>query len=1018
MSREIAIAGVSRQDRPADAAIEPGSWWRLTDPEHSLAKMGWKAGCSCPDHGLILLLKEIHVIDGDLHSVTLAGHPAWSGNSRVRMLFEEFLLSMTLCPEGEALRASEIAEVMERVHSIGASMSQTPPDALLLELHPKAAPATPADEEKPATAPAVQLPAALLPSGDVQKAQKAIEYRMSVLEARSAWIMERTGEMKASMALVQSFQEERVSQALAGISQQKKYADGLLRNVHTMRLFLGEDVENHAIATGESAPADAPLHLMQRLLYLDEEIFVDSLLGDGFNADNLKDLPGILAANPSLVERMLPHPRCVAISRVRRRDRHFERPADICGVFDMIEKMEADKAIQILIRDGDNIRMVIADDETSRAERLFPSRTEIDAIFSEAGSYDFNTRTRESREITQFDVEYSDKRTEHDKRALFYKRFLIILWGLQEREEAFGPFIPPGTNWLSATTQDTWFRFVHDEENVLTDGRPSVGKYLAEVNEWIRPGSLVLVQAGRAMTMDSAPTAFKSEGRGDPYRSKHPMDAMNILPVTRRGGELIVTVPTTKDSYSSNPKVTGTPLILRGHDGVVLTHGVLCLDRVQAQDLRHYIGSRINRSSYINWLGLFMEGVRHVEAAERGNAQDLARLLEQAPHLSGTLPEAIMATREFRKGERPETIRNDQSIIAMASAMLELRENPTDLACDQLRLRATGELVAVSLPQDPILIETSFPALNASTFRRKGNGDTVFKADRMIPAHHLPEIGEVVIAGQLDDEGVRAMRKAGIPGLRHVGDIDELKIVAGLEGNVEAFIPQFIEEATRPDRELIRAWLEAIRSWNMSSGRKLVEIPRRFMDVGLILEPCHSGMRAHALRIFVDPITTAFHFGFDDLVADMTRGLYKLPDRGLERLRRNRIGARPITFGIRMLTDDLPLGKAVERLSEWCDSDWSERRIMSGKLAVNDPSSEYVIPDDIRTAIAFALYARASWDNRVNSNGVETALKSAPLIKLICPEGVEAALSQVLALDMTMPEPAPAGHEQSAPGPA
>lgn len=88
--------------------LAPGTWWRLTDPDHEIAKRDWEPGVTPPEHGIVLLLAETHVVDGEIHAVTLHGHPLLR-MGRVKLLHDAFINAFAPCPEGEALRAAELA---------------------------------------------------------------------------------------------------------------------------------------------------------------------------------------------------------------------------------------------------------------------------------------------------------------------------------------------------------------------------------------------------------------------------------------------------------------------------------------------------------------------------------------------------------------------------------------------------------------------------------------------------------------------------------------------------------------------------------------------------------------------------------------------------------------------------------------------------------------------------------------------------------------------------------------------
>lgn len=982
----------SRMSGPEADRLTPGTWWRLADPDHEIAKREWERGVTPPGHGIVLLLAETHLVDGEVHAVTLHGHPLLR-MGRIKLLQDAFLKAFAPCPEGEALRAAELAAMMGQIQQIGASMSDMPGDEALIALYPPKAtsPDTAAGSvDDPAR---MRLPAALLPSGDVTAAQAKIERGVAILEARSAWVKARTEEMQHGMKIVQSYQEERVAQSLAGISEQRKMAEGLLRNVHTMRLFLGEGVEVETLLEGEGASASEPLHLMQRMLYLDEEIFVSSVMDEGFHAGNMRDLPQLLSANPDLLDRMLPHPRCVAIARIRRKSREFETPKNLMEVFSLIEKDQQDRFVQILIRDGENVRMVMADEETSRAERLFPSSQEIDAIFTDRSRYDWDKRAYQTREITPFDIEYSDKRGEHDKRALFYKRFLIILWGLQERKQVFGPFIPQGGNWLEETTHNRHFRFVHDEENVLTDGLKPVAAWISEMNDWIRPGSRVLVQGNRVMTPDTAPTAYSSDrgaGGYERHRDRHAANRVDELIVGRRGAELIVQLPT-EQGYRE--KRMNTPVRLREADGTVVRSGALCLDRADAKTLRRYINSRQNRSSYLSWLALFMGALPIVEAREAADRGVIDRVSRTRPDLSGALPDAVRILREATKGELGPD--HDVRVVWLADRLARAADLSLTDPGLQRRLRANGDLVRISAPTDPVSIEARMPLLEATVLRSWSAQTPKEGASRLIPFSHLPDLGETVIGGRIGAEETAAARSLAAPGLRDPGAHEVLRSLTTDLWADE--VREFLEGADRTDERTLRGWLDEVRDLNYTSSQRQVRIPSLVIPVGVaLLDAERGGSAAWALRLALDPVLLAFRQGRADLVAHMCTRLYRNPEAGLNRQRDRAERQNVLALERFRLTDEAPLSAAPVVERGWTFESWDQvhcapiRRELDWR--VQGPVREVQVPGRVLPALAVNAMTRSHHD----LDAVAQVIAGAEAGRLITGEGIGLLLDEVL----------------------
>lgn len=617
--------------------IRPGSWWRLTSEEHPVSQM------PAPIQGMVLMVETVRVIDGEIHSVILHPHPTW-GSDRPRgglkFVASDFLSAFAPEPEGAHIREAEIADAMGRIQQISQTMT-TPPDPMLLleEAQTKTESGQGTPLKTPHATPGeTTLPAALLPGGDVAKTQRTIEGRIAGFEAQKAWITARTAELKGEMDLVAAYQTEKVNTTLAAISQETAHAETLLDNVRTMRLFLGEDMDVTPLLDGAGANPDEPLTFMQRLLFLDEEIVINDLL-EGFSNDQMdrETLSQLFSQDFSLVERMLPYPRCAAIVRVRRDARHFDTSnMDIGQLFALLSIAEADERIHILVRDGQRLHIVTADATTSGAERFFPSRQEIDKLF-QTRSYSGS----ESREIVPDNVDYAEARQRHDQKALFYKRFLILMWGLHERTDIFGPFMDKGANWLSATTHDARFRFIHDEENVLTDGRPKVSDFIKSLNGAMQQGSRALVYWDKALEGDNAPSLCEiSHDRRVMKPGVTLREELSETLITADGVTLYAKAPAQRKAYGKPPRDFEAkvrlsflrPIQIYAPDQVPdrdQVSGVLCLDRCQIDDIAYYADSRAARREYLQFAHL-LNRAYDLLAKDRDQTFALAEALDIA----------------------------------------------------------------------------------------------------------------------------------------------------------------------------------------------------------------------------------------------------------------------------------------------------------------------------------------------------------------------------------------------------
>lgn len=933
--------------------VEPGSWWRLVSTTSSLA------GRPAPDHGLVLLVTEARVVDGELHTIVLAGHPLWTNAqnhvSSIKMLVADFLRDFRPDPDGATLREAEIAAALGRVADIGQSIG-TPPDEETLLALPKptstgkaktnktrdakagSAPDAAAADPEPRDDVVAMVPSALLPSGDIAAAQARVERQMAILEARKTWTLARTAEMQREMSLVGHYQTEKVAATMATLSDAQGHAKKLLANVTTMRLFLGEEIAVETLIDGESAPESEPLVFLQRLLYLDEEIYAQDLL-DGIDARNIADLGKILVEDPRLVERMLPHPRSVVLARIRRNERHRDtnREVSIRAIFDEIAENDMDKRILVLVRDGDKLHLVLADAQTSGAERLFPSAAEIDALFTRGGRWS----SEERRSITPDDIDYSDARAAHDARALFYKRFLILFWGLHERLGLFGPFMARDRNWLEETTHSERFVFIHDEENALTDGRPPIRAYLEENRRHIAHGARIVVRWDAAADHRRAPAVYDYDNRN--YRDIPKADFVRDIDetlVVRDGHDLVARAEVRRIGWTQKQTTVkarvalAQPTSRRGWD---IADGFAVVDRISLEDATYYIESRAAREHYVAYLHAFAR-VRKIHLAEKPAID--AILDDLVARSGGDVAIARAALRAWRGRNRWKLPESPNALKGLAQTVRDLSSGPTGSASDvvtALRSLAAGRPIQILLAGDGSLVleeevpqavlpgDFEAPWILRRTFRLKGSKLSHLAAcegaREIRPAAWTVEPGEVEL--WRDTPALEAVleRQRRFPhGLDPEG-------MAALERRLASgAAAELLDQVAGPRLETVAALLEAIYAAKRSEGNQVI-LPDAGAPVALLALPempnpngkGHADTPAQAwlISIRLDAESLAVRTGYEDELRRHLRATYASPERRLDRIRENaeRPGGvlRPEAHAI---TGRLPLG---QMLAAWKD---------------------------------------------------------------------------------------------------
>jgi len=559
--------------------------------------------------GITLLAVRLHFLDDVLHSVEMSPHPEDPDRSNLRFMADEFFTLFVHDPEGEEVREREIAGVQSRIAEVQARIAAPPP--------PGAAALLPGPVQKrPTTAELVQ---AVGRKEDIAGRAVAIAAQA---EARMHFIKQGTEEIQGHAKVLANFYEEKANAALALVSDSIQLARDITEGLQTLSLYTGEGVSVENVLEGESADASEPLTLYQDRLYLDEELAVHSLVG-GFDFSQLSSLGAILSDDPSLLDRMVPAKRGAVLVRVRREGREYFSDRSMAMADALLN--ERNFKVYLLVRDGGNVHLVNSEITTDAAERLFPTRKEIDDVFKVWG-----------RHVTPEHLDYSKARSEFEKRTVFYKRMLLMLWGLDERLRLFGEFYDRAKfgNWYDGEFQSERIVYVHDAEGTLGVSRPGFREWMARQNAGLQAGSRVVALWNRMANPHSAPALYSYRSRsGEHERIYDPDETCSVAVVERRGDRLAVRCA------ASGRKRTDWNEVRKLEARIDLAKALaddssacLCLDRVTVADLDYYLNSRRERLGYASYFHLFKEARKLLAAEEEAQAPVRAELARDMEH--------------------------------------------------------------------------------------------------------------------------------------------------------------------------------------------------------------------------------------------------------------------------------------------------------------------------------------------------------------------------------------------------
>ena len=222
--------------------------------------------------------------------------------------------------------------------------------------------------------------------------------------ARAGMTVQAENVSKALEPMKRFFREQAL---IASIRSSEIASD--LEQIHsglkTLELYTGKGVDVVTITDGEPADPDEPLHLFQRLLYMDEESLINVAQGGADFAD-FDEFIELVRSDESILQRIAPMPRCVVAMQYRRHGKDYGGDDVRSVIINSMKNAENRKAF-LLVRNGQKLYAVFGSIEYMH--RLFPTTDEFDKPF----------RGYRGETIKPTDLNYPDARSKADRLALY-----------------------------------------------------------------------------------------------------------------------------------------------------------------------------------------------------------------------------------------------------------------------------------------------------------------------------------------------------------------------------------------------------------------------------------------------------------------------------------------------------------------------------------------------------------------------------------------------------------------------
>lgn len=727
---DVDADGFSRMH--ADNVLAPGYYWRAKVDIVQMDKT-WNRERTILDKDEVVLLLDVFEFEGNAHSVEILESPGKGGRQTHQFMVEEFFEKMEPCHDAEAVCAREQAAIMQQVQDIQEEMSQAEINPLALpgvkdaaekaiseferteEIEASRTEKSDAERQKDlrrihrratrrsesAGNPLVEQKTIVsnqlsdminggVTSEGLQELTLEARRRTAIATATAKWLTDRAQLIGRTMEKLTPFYAERAKVALARSKKAISYAEEISKGLKSLELYTGDGVDVVTIRQGATASTSIPLTLVQGKRFMAEEIAVFADIDDNFDCSDQAIFFERLAKNDALRDQLFPTKRCVLSMAT---NRHRVQYDDKMGPFERAMRDAANRAVFLLVRDGDNIHVVYSTEPSHEAaSRLFPSNEDIHAPFEGIDGTKINLK----------EVAFSSASKKFDDQALHYKRFLILLCGLDHRLKLLGEFYPSENSlqFMSMDFQSKYFHFLEDDApgTLIGNNMEPVGEWMERCNTSVRSGSRVMLTAAAVSNspgLNRLSDSFKIVAR----------DLQRPVVVSREGKHHFVTI----SAQAGHDNRVDAKIWLDGPD-VKVKNVFLCLDLVRQPVVFKYIHSRVNRASSVGWLRIFKR-VEHLLSNE---------LIEQAElrnHLRGVAVEhggldaaaveeamelAILSWRAGHRGADAPALSNTKAVNEILTLMYPsskiaqtidamLTKLITEQSLTPLRLSRTGK---------------------------------------------------------------------------------------------------------------------------------------------------------------------------------------------------------------------------------------------------------------------------------------------------------------------------------------
>ncbi len=636
MTNQLTTRLISNDDSSTD---EQQVFKRINHCEHIEAGQYWTAVTDVTTQSrdveikenMTLLITKIRYIENSIHSIELASHPKYDSSTIHKLSLSDFIEKFRFEPNGEQIRAREIAEIQSNLQEKQNAFNelQYNPQKMQTEvynrielLHPDI------DISHHHNTQLLSLGQIIsnkeLVSKQTVEDLKALAKLQSIItEETSKLIQFKTQELSAIISSLTPFFKERGLAALAKTSELSEQIRKITQGINTLDLYTGDGVEViNIISDGKPAPINEPLVIYQKKLFIDEELCLWADLDSRFDINSFDIFIEALSKNPDFLDQIIPASRGVCIMATTAREIAYNYDP-----FTNSTLGQLNKEIYVVVRNGENIHLVYAPLH-SFSDRLYPTTDEPDNIFKRFNGID-------EANITFDSLDYPKAYSEYEYHIVHYKRFLVLLCGLDHRLQLLGRFYHGDDNlkFLTIEFQEKYFRFISndDAKRSLIGGvvHDDVIVWINNQNKLIQKGSIIYCDWTFLENKDNAPALFKESYKYN-YTNKiasfiKGLDNIQIVEKDKQGFYVKASSENENTGRNFDAKVYLTNIDdTFNHERLPFIN----LDGLSIHEVNYYLHNRPSRKNQLYFIRIFKKVRKYLIKTQQQDSDTITWLRE------------------------------------------------------------------------------------------------------------------------------------------------------------------------------------------------------------------------------------------------------------------------------------------------------------------------------------------------------------------------------------------------------